>query len=359
MHQNGIENVVSASGTALTSYQINMIKRSTKNVVLLFDGDKAGIKATIRSIDLCLKAEMNVQIASFPNGEDPDSFSKKLSTQEFNNYLEKNAVNFVDYLIKIYDLNTEKDPGKIIDIKKKIISSISEIPEVFSREEYCRIYYKKLGISEQSLLKQVNNSRNHLKSSSRNFPKQSENLAHRNNPSKTANKLEKQEAEILRLLINYGNETFTIEEEQETVAGMIINELSNDNIHFTNQIFNDIYAEVISNIEENGEISTDNLVNNRNHKISLTTINLITEPHSISDNWAERHRIITERENQKIHKTTEKAILSLKKCLVDVQIKGLQKQIKNDKINEEEIKKLSELIKIKTQIAKLLGRNIG
>ena len=82
MHQNGIANVVSASGTALGAYQIGLIKRSTNNVVLLFDGDNAGIKATIRSIDLCLKAEMNVKIASFPEGQDPDSYSKELTTDE-------------------------------------------------------------------------------------------------------------------------------------------------------------------------------------------------------------------------------------------------------------------------------------
>ena len=102
MHQNGVENVVSASGTALGPQQIQLIKRSTNNVTLLFDGDKAGIKATLRTIDLCLKAEMNVKIASFPDGEDPDSFSKKLSTEEFQEYLEKSAINFVDYLIELY-----------------------------------------------------------------------------------------------------------------------------------------------------------------------------------------------------------------------------------------------------------------
>ena len=164
MHQNGIENVVSASGTALGTYQIGLIKRSTNNVVLLFDGDNAGINATIRSIDLCLKAEMNVKIASFPEGEDPDSYSKKLTTDKFQEYLDKTAINFVDYLIDIYKLKQETDPAKIIEIKKKIIFSISEIPDVFSREEYCKIYHVKLGVSEQSLLQQVSKARTMVKS---------------------------------------------------------------------------------------------------------------------------------------------------------------------------------------------------
>ena len=159
MYQNGIENVVSASGTALGRYQISLIKRSTNNLVLLFDSDKAGVNATIRSIDLCLKSEMNVRIASFPEGEDPDSYSKKLTTNEFKEYLDKTAINFVDYLIDIYGLNGKKDPAEIIEIKKKIILSISEIPDVFSREEYCKIYHGKLGVSEQALLQQVSRAR--------------------------------------------------------------------------------------------------------------------------------------------------------------------------------------------------------
>ena len=165
MHQNGVENVVSASGTALGTQQIQLIKRSTNNVTLLFDGDKAGIKATLRSIDLCLKAEMNVKIASFPDGEDPDSFSKKLSTEEFQEYLEKSGINFVDYLIELYKLNDINDPTQVIEIKKKIIKSISEIPDVFSREEYCKIYHQKLGIEEVKLIAQVNKARSMVVSS--------------------------------------------------------------------------------------------------------------------------------------------------------------------------------------------------
>ena len=119
MHENGVKNVVSASGTALSNYQIKLIKRSTKNIVLLFDGDEAGTKATIRSIDVCLKEEMNVQIVSFPQGDDPDSLSQKLSTKDFKEYLNSKSINFVDYLINIYSLNEENNPSRIIEIKKR------------------------------------------------------------------------------------------------------------------------------------------------------------------------------------------------------------------------------------------------
>ena len=361
MHQNGIENVVSASGTALGTYQIGLIKRSTNNVVLLFDGDNAGINATIRSIDLCLKAEMNVKIASFPEGEDPDSYSKKLTTDKFQEYLDKTAINFVDYLIDIYKLKQETDPAKIIEIKKKIIFSISEIPDVFSREEYCKIYHGKLGISEQSLLQQVSKARTMVKSGP------ISNLGEKTVPlitqkkSKTTieQKLQKQEEEILRLLINYGNEIFLVQEEEESVAGMIINELHQDGIEFSNPQYQKLYTAIINGIENAGLIDVQKLSNNSDIEISKQTVDLIAQAHNISDNWKQRHNIITGREDEKLHKTTEKAILSLKKGIVDLQISELQQQLQTGDIDEDGIKKLNNLTKIKTQIAKLLGRNIG
>jgi len=360
MHQNGVENVVSASGTALGPQQIQLIKRSTNNVTLLFDGDKAGIKATLRSIDLCLKAEMNVKIASFPDGEDPDSFSKKLSTEEFQEYLEKSAINFVDYLIELYKLNDINDPTQVIEIKKKIIKSISEIPDVFSREEYCKIYHQKLGIEEVKLIAQVNKARSMVVSSpSRNFSPKKEAVKTKKLSRNSEDKLQKQEEEVLRLLLNYGNETFIIDEEDESVAAMIINELENDGIEFSTPIHNEIYQEIIAKIEETGKIHIQSFINSNKENISSLAVNLVATPHSISNNWEERHKIYTGLESQKMQKTTKKAILSLKKGVVDFQISELQKAIKEETIDTAGIKKLSKLTKIKTQIAKLLGRNIG
>ena len=360
MHQNGVENVVSASGTALGAQQIQLIKRSTNNVTLLFDGDKAGIKATLRSIDLCLKAEMNVKIASFPDGEDPDSFSKKLSTEEFQEYLEKSAINFVDYLIELYKLNDINDPTQVIEIKKKIIKSISEIPDVFSREEYCKIYHQKLGLEEVKLIAQVNKARSMVVSSpSRNLSPKKEAVKTKKLSRNSEDKLQKQEEEVLRLLLNYGNETFILDEEDESVAAMIINELENDGIEFSTPIHHEIYQEIIAKIKETGKIHIQSFINSNKENISSLAVNLVATPHSISNNWEERHKIYTGLESQKMQKTTKKAILSLKKGVVDFQISELQKAIKEETIETAGIKKLSELTKIKTQIAKLLGRNIG
>ncbi len=359
MHQNGIKNVVSASGTALGAKQIMLIKRSTNNIILLFDGDAAGKKATIRSISLCLKLETNVKIASFPSGEDPDSYSKKLTTVEFQSYLEKNAVNFVDYLIAIYKINEEKDPAKIIENKKKIISVISEMPDAFSREEYCKLYHDKLGLSEQALFQQINKARAVLKTPPQNsILKKHIRVVEQKNPKNNAEKkLHKQEEEVLRLLINYGNEHF--KNKQGTVAEMIIAELQQDKIKFSNAGFQKLYLASIALIKEFGLIDVKKLTTNADNEINKQTVDLIAQPHNISDNWKEIHNIMTGRENEKLYKTTEKAILSLKKSIVDLQISNLQKQLKAGEMNEKEIIKLNKLTLLKTQIAKILGRNIG
>ena len=361
MHQNGIKNVVSASGTALGAYQVNLIKRSTNNIVLLFDGDGAGVKATIRTINLCLKLEMNVKIVSFPEGEDPDSYSKKLTTDEFHKYLNSKSIDFVDYLIDIYKLTEELDPVKIIEIKKNIILSIAAIPDVFSREEYCKIYHNKLGVSEGALLQQISRARANLKNNSTSI------ITQKNKPLKiqkkstpnSEEKLHKLEEEVLRLLINYGNKTFVFEEQNETVAGMIINELHQDEIKFTKLSHQKLYNAIIKNIKTNGLINEKKLINDFDDEISKLSVNLIAQAHSISENWKEQHNIITIREEEKLHKTTEKAILALKKGIVSFQISELQIQLKNDSINESGIKRLNDLIKLKSQIAKFLGRNIG
>jgi len=362
MYQNGIENVVSASGTALGLEQIKLINRLAQNVVLLFDGDNAGIKATYKSINMILKEGMNVKIAAFPEGEDPDSFAKKLSADDFKNFLTTEAIDFIDYKINISGLNSISDPTKITNIKRDIIESISCIPDSLNRSQYCKTYSKKLDISENVLLGEVAKARASTSSfepiSTRNTnPKP---LSKGKEKLSSVGKLFKLEEEILRILINYGNDTFTSEEEdQESVANLIISDLDADNITFTYPDFHTLFEEIIIVIEERGNIDLQYLINHQNREVSQKAIDLISSKHSISNNWVERHKIYTGREDEKIRKTTEKAILSLKKGHVDMQIKDLQQQIKEGKIDTEGIKFLSHLTKIKTQIAKSLGRNVG
>jgi len=164
---------------------------------------------------------------------------------------------------------------------------------------------------------------------------------------------------VLRILINYGNDSFTLEGENENVAALIISELEEDNITFTHPDSSAMYSEIIHIIEEKGIIDLQYFINHPKQEVSKKAIDLISNKHNISNNWVDRHKIYTGREDEKMRKTTERAILSLKKGHVDKQITDLQEEIKEGTIDAHGIQLLSQLTQIKTQIAKSLGRNVG
>ena len=365
MHQNGIDNVVSASGTALSLDQLKLINRITENITLLFDGDNAGVKATYRTINLALEQGMTVKIVIFPEGEDPDSYSKKNNINEFKSYLTTNSLDFVDYKIIMSKLNSLSNPKEIINIKRDIFNSIAKIPDRLIRAQYCKIYYKKLDVSEEIMLKEVSQARrknkiDDSKDEIKSTKKETKDSIERNNYSitKEDKRLNTLEKELIRLLLNYGNQEFTIKNERTTVAAMIINDLTADKIKFSSPELNILYERVKKEIKEKGEIDTYYFINT-NLDISDMAIDLISTQHSISENWEEKHNIFTIRENERMQKTTEKAILSLKKAHVDLQISLLQKQINTPNFTTSDIQKLSALTKIKNEIAKSLGRNVG
>jgi DNA primase len=309
---------------------------------------------------MILKEGMNVKIVAFPRGDDPDSFSKKLSTDEFKKFLKTEARNFIDYKINISQLNDANDPTKITAIKRDIINSIACIPDSLNRSQYCKTYSKKLDVSEKILLNEITKARastntfspSTIRSDATSNPKKKEKLT-------PTTKLLKLEEEALRILINYGNESFTFEGEEENVAALIISELKTDNITFTDPNFLKIYNEIIHIIEKRGIIDLQHFINHSEREVSKIAIDLISNKHSISNNWVDRHKIYTGRENKKMRKTTEKVILSLKKGHVDKQITDLQQEIKNGTLDARGIQLLSQLTKIKTQISKSLGRNVG
>lgn len=353
----GIKNVVSASGTALGVEQLRLISRITENITLLFDADDAGIKATYRTIDLALQEGLEVNTVVFPEGEDPDSFSKNRSKEELKKYLESEKLNFIDYKIFISKLNSILDPKKITIIKRNIFSSVAQINDTLVRSEYCKVYAKKLNVNEEVMLKEISKIRSNI-----NFHINKTNNPQLVNKTKHVNdeaKLYPYEEEIIRLLINYGNEKINYDNGTISVADMIINDLKIDNICFSHSVLNKIYIKIITEYSKNNIIDIDILIKEYDHEINPIVINLISNQHSISVNWKEQHKIFTVRENQKMRKTTEKAILSLKKCHLDIKIKNLQEKINFENNDLSALKELNDLTKIKTEIAKILGRNVG
>ena len=155
MHQAGVENVVASSGTALTPDQIRLVKRLTPNITVLFDGDAAGIRASIRGIDLILEQGMNVRVLMFPDGEDPDSFSKSVSTEELKEYLKDNSKDFINFKVSLLMKDAENDPIKKANLIRDIVTSISKIPDNIQREVYVQECSRIMAISETVLFNEL------------------------------------------------------------------------------------------------------------------------------------------------------------------------------------------------------------
>ena len=353
LHQKGIENVVSASGTSLTIDQIKLINRFTNKITILFDGDTAGIKASFRSVDLILKEGMNVKVVSFPENEDPDSFANKNTTEDLTLFLEKNAIDFITYKAKILNAEGEKDPIKRVSIIKEIIRSISLIPDYLTRTEYCKMCSKLLDVKEGILLRDIDQERKRI-----NLSINRETIAKEKPKKISANaKRKKYEQEIIRILLNYGNEKISYGKDSLSICKFIFDELNSDNIKLEIDPYNRIYSEIKEIVNKNNEINQAHFISHNDNEITTLCVDLLSDKHTISENWALRHKIYTNIESQNLKKTAEKSVLMLKLQHVNDEIKIIQAKIQNNNADNKDISLLNNLIKIKNKISILVGRN--
>ena len=351
LHQKGVENVVSASGTALSIDQIKLISRFTNNISILFDGDSAGVKASFRSVDLILKEGMNVKVIPFPENEDPDSFAKQNTSEDLKTFLEKNAIDFITYKTKILNAESEEDPIKRVAIIKEIIRSIALIPDYLTRTEYCKVCSKLLDVKESVLLRDIDQERKRINLS--------ENVQRieKEKPQKAEKNLKrkKYEEEIIRILLNYGDKKITFDNDTVLVYDFIINELEADNITINNEPHNKIYSE-IKRLSSLNKFNQSYFTSHRENAINKLSIDLLSNKHIISENWASRHKIYTSVESENLKKTAEKSILMLKAQHVEEEIAMIQAKIKSNSAKHEDITLLNNLIKIKNKISNLVGR---
>ena len=355
LHQAGVENVVSSSGTSLTSEQIKLINRFTKNITILFDGDAAGLKASFRSIDMILAEGMNVKVVLFPDGEDPDSFAQKCSQEELINYLEENQKDFITFKTNILSKDTNEDPAKRVEMIKDIVSSIAQIPDDIGRSEYIKECSRILRVKELDLAKEVSAQKNKRISP---FPAKSENSSNFEEKEIPTSKMNKEEKEIIRLLLNYGNKNMKEEDQKISIASFIIQELEVDNISFENEQYQSILGEISAHVKEDGEINLNYFTLHQNPSISKLAIDLISKKHSLSENWKSRHRILTGSEEDKFRKAVESSIYALKLKHLDTKLGDIQLQLKENPDDERFTKAYAKYLQTRRQIAEKLGRTM-
>lgn len=345
LFQAGIQNVVSSSGTALTENQIRLINRLTKNITILFDGDVAGISASLRGIDLILEQGMNVKVVMFPNGDDPDSFSKKVSEEELKNYLQQNAKDFINFKVSLLLKETQNDPVKKAGLIRDIVTSISKIPDRIQREVYVQECSRILNISETVLFNELAQiDKKELREASKKpiAEKPAEITLQKTREFEKIDELKKYEQEIIKILLLYGNHKAEfidyVEGENEIAAentsfkkvkveNMVAQEiylnLQEDEIEFTDSTFRAIYFEIINQLNQKQGIEIEQFVNHSNPEIAnlVTTILMDDEKHTLS-NWERKDIYIRSKESD-ISKMVSDSVYNMRRILIGQKIMSL------------------------------------
>ncbi|WP_347175458.1 DNA primase [Polaribacter uvawellassae] len=390
-HQSGIENVVASSGTALTSDQIRLVRRLTQNITVLFDGDAAGLRASIRGIDLILEQGMNVKVVTFPEGEDPDSFAKSHSDAELKEYLENSAQDFINFKVSLLMKEAKNDPVKKAGLIRDIVTSISKIPDGIQREVYVQECSRIMEISERVLfseLAQLLNKEATSKSKQRNvdpnqpppeyFAEQEAGMTAVKGgmvSGQKVNQLDLLEKEIIRILLLFGNEevSFTNIVETENEHGKLVKEiekysspvfkelylnLQEDEIEFTNAVFQLVYYELINQISQNEKIEISSLIHHENKEIAdeVTSILMDEEKYTLSE-WERKNIFVTET-IKILPKLVTDAILNLRRILIERKINEIMKEAKNNDSVNVDLELITNYTGLKKRLFEKLNRVI-
>lgn len=378
MHQADVENVVASSGTALTEGQIRLIHRFTENVTVLFDGDSAGIKAALRGIDMILKGGLNVRVVLFPDGEDPDSYSRKVGTTEFQKFLKEKSQDFVSFKTNLYAAEAAGDPIRKAESIKEIISSISLIPDPVKRSVYIQETSNLLKIAEQVLLTELNKiliqeRRKNEKEKLRDLPAGRQDqeepaiavdpvqdVTDNNLPTgqagiDTQSMVYYQERETIRLLLNYANQSI----DEQKLSSFLLNEL--EDVEFANPVFKQIFEDYKNGLATGTVLDNQFFLHQASEPVKRAVTDLITNRYETSTHWGDKYKIFFPKENDILNQMALTNVLRLKFRVVQKMMDDNLAKVKvaEQKSDWDELDKALEtqagLKKAESELAGLLG----
>ena len=339
MHQAGIENVVSSSGTALTTEQIRLIKRFTQNVTILYDGDEAGIKASFRGIDMILEEGMNVKVLMLPEGEDPDSYAQSHSSSEFLEYMKTGEKDFISFKTEILLEDARHDPIKRAQLITDIVKSVSVIPDGIMRSVFLKESSLLLGVEEQVLYNEVNKIRRR-KQEQQWRREQSGRQVRQEAPTTMPRQpvvpgfveniySEVEEREFIYFLLKFGNLKLHISGEEQTeisVAQYIIREIQNDELEFTNLVYNQIFEDVKDIIERGDEVAERYFVYHDHAGVQELAVDIFTSRYELSKVW-KRKEAYVELPGENLGFEVPKSLLSYKMMVIEKALSLLRKEL--------------------------------
>jgi DNA primase len=366
MHQTGIENVVASSGTSLTEEQIRLIKRYTQNVTILYDGDPAGIKASFRGIDMVLEQGMNVRIVLFPDNEDPDSYARKHRQAELEELITKGAQDFIRFKTSLLLKEAAGDPIKRGTLIKEIVGSIALIPDPIYRSVFIKECSTLMEIPEQTLLNALNrllyqkNRQRADQEAARQVVEYAEYPAERQ-VEENSNFLNNVESYLIYLLLCYGSHELKIQEDNNILSvpafQIITNELLNDEISFTNSIFQKIFNDYLVRSAKETYLDERVYIFHNDQEIATSTSELLNIDYQLAD-WGRYKRTIRT-ELDRLGENINKTIMTLKLKTVENRIHQISKKISETEDFEENLLLISrkkDLDAIWNLLRKALGR---
>ncbi len=372
MHQSGIENVVASSGTSLTVEQIRLVKRFTPNVTIIYDGDAAGIKASLRGIDLVLEQGLNVKVLLLPDGEDPDSFAKSNSSTELEEFIKKNEEDFITFKTRLLFDEAKNDPVRKANLITDIVRSIAVIPETIIRTVYIKECSNILEIDEKVLYGEINKIRR------KNYEKEYKRTISPDETFKTASPTvpsfvddvysEAQEKEIIRLLLHYSEQTlYTYQEDkydeprQVSVAEYIIGEILNDDLEFKNLIYKQIFQEYLAALNSGEQIDKKHFIYHSDPGISKLAADLLSTSYTLSKIF-KKGGVHIETEEMKLKQLVPETIIAYKRKILEIaqsDAKSRLKEFQDSNASPEEIDQLQKEFMRITSVISAISKDRG
>lgn len=364
--QSGISNVVASGGTALTINQIRLLHRFTENITLLYDGDKAGIKAALRGIDMMLKEGLNVRIILLPEGEDPDSFARKHNASDLQAYLDNNTQDFIQFKTKLLSEDAQNDPTKRSEMILQIVKSIAIIPDVIKRQVYIKDTSTMLGIAEDVLVRKVFEIRKNGLGEDKGEPITPEAPI----TSPTSHR-ERNIFNLLQVIVRYGERIiFQTADRSITVGEYIISELKNDCIDIPNPLHQQIIDEYIANYRLPNFVASTFFQHHPDVEISLLAVNMIADKYQLSRMYNKRSvsenvvQEVQQDETEILPELVQRLLLELKYTVVDERIDAMQLALKEAQDREDwnAISLILEqqplLLQLRQQLCRALGNRV-
>lgn len=341
LHQAGIENVVASSGTSLTEGQIKLIKRFTDNVCVLYDGDAAGIKASLRGTDMLLEAGLNVKIVLFPDGEDPDSYCKRVGPMAFGVFLEESRQDFILFKTNLLLNDAGNDPVKRAELIKDIVGTISKIPDAFKRSTFLRETSILLKVDEQLLISEANRlvRSNTQKQSPVIEQEPMQTLSEQEMLIESVQDLHQQdvqEKDLIRVLLSYGDKPYS--EDYASVALFILHEIAQEDIEVQHPIVASILTEVHDQIASDA-LNLNYFLRHEDPLVTAFVADIMSKDFEVSPNWEKKYDVFIDPVGYNFKEDVDSALLRLK-------IKHVEKLMKH---NQEELEKF-ELAKDEEQV---------